>query len=65
MGVVTRKEFYKAHKRCPKCGSENVGQTYVGVIEHQQWDFVDDINKFTCGCGAKGYVSELLPENKE
>jgi len=64
MGFVTSKEFYESHKRCPKCGSESVGQTYVGVLASLGKDFFDDINKFTCSCGAKGYMFELLPENK-
>ena len=60
-GRITRAEFYKLHAKCPVCGNVKLRQTYVGILERKDRNFVDNINLFECGqCGKKGKVLELV-----
>ncbi len=57
---VTRKEWSKKHSRCPKCGSNVILETLVGILEYSNKDFEDNINSFECGCGCEGKIKELV-----
>ena len=57
---MTREEFNKAHKRCPKCFSKRLRVTLVGIAEIDG-NYEDNVNTAVCGCGWSGKVNELIP----
>lgn len=56
-----RDEWNKNHKRCPECGSAELGQTLLAPIHIAGQGYVDNVNKATCSCGWFGMVNELVP----
>ena len=59
---MTREEFNKAHKRCPKCFNKRLRVTLVGVFE-VDGQYNDDINTALCACGWSGKMNELAPNS--
>ena len=49
-----KKEYYQAHRLCPACKSDSIGQTYVGFLQPP------DTNQARCwSCGWSGIVDDL------
>jgi hypothetical protein len=64
--MITREQFYKEHQACPKCGNTELAQTLAGVIQRDDKDYVDNVNRAMCdtefgGCGWSGKVIDLVP----
>ena len=57
---MTREEFSKQHKRCPRCFNKRLRVTLAGVFE-VDGHYNDDLNTAICGCGWSGKVNELGP----
>jgi hypothetical protein len=63
----TRKElmdmYYLMHCRCPSCGSNNIASTCVGYA-FNDIETAKDENRAMCGCGWRGIVHDLVPQEK-
>ena len=60
---MNKKEWYAAHKSCPKCGETKLAVTSSAIAELSGQDFVDETNKATCPkCSWKGMVKQLKPD---
>jgi len=54
-----RQAYYDAHRRCPRCGSNQIERTTVGYI------VPPDENRATCGCGWTGIVHDLVEDAQD
>jgi hypothetical protein len=61
-----RFDFYKQHRYCPTCHSDEVDRTYNHVeVLNESEDFKDDTNVAWCNnCGWKGQVIEMVESNR-
>lgn len=62
----TRDDYYHAHERCPKCGTDQVAvTTFAGDIFTPNEPY-KDVNEAACPhCGWEGVVDALAPRPKD
>ena len=64
---MTREDYYRQHKCCPRCGSKNLMLGLAGYIfDSRHPETYKDMNPAEClDCGYKGNVHSLVPEEKK
>ena len=53
-------QYYKNHKLCPRCGSQNYSTTFMDYIYTVNQPYVDK-NRIKCNCGWQGITDDLKP----
>lgn len=55
------REYYKHKTTCPKCGSKNIAETFINLVEIPKGNtYIDLQNKTVCSdCGWTGIVDSL------
>lgn len=56
-----RASYYKAHRCCPKCGSDRIFEGTVGYGVGFCDDAIDENQAYCCSCKWKGIVNDLVP----
>ena len=65
---MTREDYYKLHKYCPKCGGDGWSTTLVGYLfDRNRPEDYRDMNRVDCPCGWHGNYHDLIakPEDCE
>lgn len=54
------RRYYDNHMRCPNCGSKNIPQTNIVILDLPEGKYVDKQNTTMClDCQWRGYIDDL------
>lgn len=52
--------YYERKVRCPKCGSKNLAETSITILDLPEGKYVDKKNTTICNdCQWRGFVDDL------